>query len=117
MTGKIIKNIVIHNLWDQYNLSWDSLNPDVNILVGINGSGKSTLLHIISATLHSDYEKLLRYGDSFEVKIELCDDSIYEYSASKQMGGVRIDPVEPLMSALLSTFDTPVRDKERLREN
>ncbi|WP_288207905.1 AAA family ATPase [uncultured Parabacteroides sp.] len=117
MTGKIIKNIVIHNLWDQYSLSWNSLNPDVNILVGINGSGKSTVLRIISAVLQLDLKELARYGDTFEVKIELSDNSVYEYSTLEGVYGTRIDPVAPLMTALLSTFDTPIKDKERLGKN
>jgi predicted ATP-binding protein involved in virulence len=44
MNNNLIQSITIKSLWGEYNLQWDLLNPDVNILVGINGSGKSTVL-------------------------------------------------------------------------
>lgn len=45
--SKIIK-VEISKLWGKYNLVWESVNSDVNVIVGINGGGKSTLLKIIN---------------------------------------------------------------------
>lgn len=44
---KYIQQFYVKGLWGRLNVSWDSLNEDVNILVGINGSGKTTLLNLI----------------------------------------------------------------------
>ncbi len=46
MEGKI-KSFEISNLWGKYNLNWNDINENVNILVGINGGGKSTLLKVM----------------------------------------------------------------------
>lgn len=70
MSGSIIKKISIYHLWEKYNLCWNSLHPDVNILVGINGSGKSTVLHILSSVLTSNWGVLEKYGKGLEVTIE-----------------------------------------------
>ncbi|KAA6310898.1 hypothetical protein EZS27_037881 [termite gut metagenome] len=53
MNNNPIQSITIKNLWGEYNLQWDSLDPDVNILVGINGSEKSTVLRILLAVLYT----------------------------------------------------------------
>jgi len=44
---KYIQQFYVKGLWGRLNVLWDSLNEDVNILVGINGSGKTTLLNLI----------------------------------------------------------------------
>lgn len=46
MDNKITK-FEITNLWNKYDVVWDNINPDVNILVGMNGGGKSTMLKVI----------------------------------------------------------------------
>lgn len=48
-----ISRIEIHRLWGTHDLTW-TLDPQVNILVGINGSGKTTLLNFMAQVL--DYE-------------------------------------------------------------
>ena len=40
-----IHSFHIENLWGSKDILWDSINADVNIIVGINGSGKTTLLN------------------------------------------------------------------------
>ena len=40
-----ITAVEIRKLWNIYNVDWHTVNPDVNIIVGINGSGKSTILN------------------------------------------------------------------------
>ena len=49
MKGKYIQSFYIKGLWDEKDISWDDINSDVNILVGINGSGKTTLMNLMYA--------------------------------------------------------------------
>lgn len=39
-----IEHFHYFKMWNIYDVLWDNINPDVNILVGINGAGKTTLL-------------------------------------------------------------------------
>ncbi len=50
--NNIIRKVEIQGLWDIYNVNWNTVNPDVNILVGINGSGKSTILNAMYSCLN-----------------------------------------------------------------
>jgi predicted ATP-binding protein involved in virulence len=113
MNNNPIQNITIKNLWGEYNLQWNSLNPDVNILVGINGSGKSTILRILWAVLCKDDETLDKYGKDLFVAVEFKDGS----SATRENDVVIIKGKSMPHSVLLSTFDTPILDKERLNKN
>ena len=51
-----ITQVKINKLWDIYNVDWQSINPDVNIIVGINGSGKSTILNAMFQCLNNPKE-------------------------------------------------------------
>ena len=62
MSTSYIKRVEISKLWGKYDIVWDNLHPDVNILVGINGSGKSTLLKVINALLFLDRRPLQKLG-------------------------------------------------------
>ena len=46
MENKITK-LEINKLWGEFDLEWNEIHPDVNILIGINGGGKSTILRIL----------------------------------------------------------------------
>ena len=46
MSNKI-ESFQADGLWNRWNIRWNNINPQVNILVGINGSGKTTLLNIL----------------------------------------------------------------------
>lgn len=37
----------VTGLWNEKDICWESINPDMNILVGINGSGKTTLMNLM----------------------------------------------------------------------
>ncbi|KAA6344929.1 hypothetical protein EZS27_007482 [termite gut metagenome] len=113
MNNNPIQSVTIKNLWGEYNLQWDSLNPDVNILVGINGSGKSTVLRILLAVLCKNEEILNKYGNKLFVLIKfengshvIREDSITTVKWKSIPNGF-----------FLSTFDTPIMDKERLKKN
>ena len=42
-----IQEFSVKKLWGRLDLSWEHINHDVNIIVGINGCGKTTLLNLI----------------------------------------------------------------------
>lgn len=54
--NNIIHKVEIKKLWNIYNVKWESIAPDVNIIVGINGSGKSTILNAIYTCLNRPEE-------------------------------------------------------------
>lgn len=125
MSGNRIKKIVLRKVWDRYNLAWESLHPDVNILVGINGSGKSTLLKILASLLSGAHEKekLKAYGAGFsaELTFDTWTDTGWkgeEYTdifSADPAPPYRVSLFKPPHTALLSTFDAPIRDKQRLK--
>jgi len=116
MNGNLIKNISINNLWNEYNIRWEELNPDINILVGINGSFKSTLLRILSAVLARDFKSLEKYGKELSVCIEFDNEEYIRWENQVFIfNGNQLS--DSGNSAYLSTFDTPIRDKDRLKKN
>lgn len=68
---KNIQSVVVKGLWEQFDISF-SLEPEVNILLGINGSGKSTLLKLIEGVFSWNTRRLLQYCDRVEV---ICDNN------------------------------------------
>lgn len=56
-----IKKIDIAKLWGKKNISWENINEDVNIIVGINGSGKTTLLNLIWGVISKNDKILKKY--------------------------------------------------------
>ena len=49
MNEGYIKAFTVKGLWGEKDVQWLSINPDMNILVGINGSGKTTLMNLMYA--------------------------------------------------------------------
>ena len=49
MNTNKIQSFFVKSLWDEKEVRWDNINPDMNILVGINGSGKTTLANLMYA--------------------------------------------------------------------
>lgn len=45
--GNKIESFHVAGLWKRWNIVWDNINKQMNILVGINGSGKTTLLNLM----------------------------------------------------------------------
>jgi predicted ATPase len=60
-----IQSFTYSGLWNKYNVCWNDINKDVNILVGINGKGKTTLLNAIN-----DYYNANKAGKSIAKQIE-----------------------------------------------
>ena len=54
----------LYRMWNKYDVIWDNIKPDVNILVGINGAGKTTLLN----NIYDYYSKLI--GSSHKITIQ-----------------------------------------------
>ena len=46
--SKYIRQFQVQRMWGRFNLQWNDIREDVNILVGINGCGKTTLLNLIA---------------------------------------------------------------------
>lgn len=88
-----IKSFSIQGLWGYKNVEWTSINPDVNVLVGINGSGKTTLMDIMYAYYTHDTKELKKYRYR-NIRSVPLDTDVY-----------------PLV--YLRTFDTPVADKRK----
>lgn len=49
MSDHYIQSFYVKDLWNEKDVCWENINPDMNILVGINGSGKTTLMNIMYA--------------------------------------------------------------------
>lgn len=45
--GNKIESFHVTGLWQRWNIVWDNINKQMNILVGINVSGKTTLLNLM----------------------------------------------------------------------
>lgn len=56
-----IEHFHLKGMWGKYDVCWDHINSDVNILVGINGAGKTTLLN----NMYDYYTK--RIGSSHKI--------------------------------------------------
>jgi predicted ATP-binding protein involved in virulence len=119
MSTSYIKRIEISKLWGKYDIVWDNLHPDVNILVGINGSGKSTLLGILSA-LFSEKIDINKFNfESVELKgLEYRDISNkfnFSFKYVKAVGGAH-NLENEFQVEYISTFDVPT-DKYNLEIN
>lgn len=99
-----LKKIRIEDIWiEGKNLIWDTINPDVNILVGINGSGKSTLLNILWEALTKKNMSRKKYSFS-SIFIEDEDGN----TVFRKNKGVN-NPIDnfDLDYEFISTFDMP----------
>ena len=77
-----LKEVSITGLWGSRNISWEKINEDVNIIVGINGSGKTTLLNLIWGFVVSNDKLLKKYTfndfhDSYSEKFDLSQKRRY----------------------------------------
>lgn len=54
-----LNNFQYKGLWETKEISWNNVNKDVNILVGINGAGKTTLLNLLYKDLSQKKEPVL----------------------------------------------------------
>lgn len=109
MANNTIHNVEIRNLWRKYDFSWEKLNPDVNILIGINGSGKTTLFNILDSILMADVKRLKTFG--VEVKIGI-DDYIVEYRQKMNIADLKL-ALKNVRYQKISTFDVPFRDRPK----
>ena len=113
MKSNVIKKIELKGLFNEHSFNWE-LNEDVNILVGINGSGKTTIVKSIDALLSQNYsylnnkntKKNIGIYATFENGKEICYDNT-----------VKRNPGEKINHALITTFDVPLKDKNKLRQS
>lgn len=112
-TNRITK-ISIKNIWNKYDLVWNDLHPDVNIVVGINGSGKTTIFRVIDSIMNADVKALKSFGVSVEVSFEDHAPVIYtpkttQIDLKRQLVGINY--------CKISTFDVPLRDRSANSKN
>ena len=119
MSTSYIKRVEISKLWGKYDIVWDNLHPDVNILVGINGSGKSTLLKVINALLFRDRKPLQKLGiDKAKLNgLPNPDNTYFNLIIDYQNGGFLSNYVSEFEFDGLSTFDVPVSNKSKLKQD
>lgn len=119
MSTSYIKRVEISKLWGKYDIVWDNLHPDVNILVGINGSGKSTLLKVINALLFLDRRPLQKLGiDKAKLNgLPNPDNTYFNLIIDYKNGGFLSNYVSEFEFDGLSTFDVPVSNKSKLKQD
>lgn len=116
MSTSYIKRVEISKLWGKYDIVWDNLHPDVNILVGINGSGKSTLLKIIYAAISRD-ERSISTLNFASASIENQHNKHFFFTTSKNKKASSLIGYENEFISnceIISTFDVPT-NKSKLR--
>ena len=120
MSTAYIKRVEIQKLWGKYDIVWDNLHPDVNILVGINGSGKSTLLKIIYAALAKD-DKIISACKFDAAQLEASNSNTYEIESNsknkKSFSAIGYADEFIANYELISTFDVAISDKKKLGQN
>ena len=95
-----IKNVDINGLWGMKNISWQDINEDVNIIVGINGSGKTSLLNILWGIIGPDFKNLKKYKYS-QIEIKMSDGCIVKCLQSAPSTPADFET----SSEFISTFD------------
>lgn len=118
MPASYIKRVEINKLWGKYDIVWDNLHPDVNILVGLNGSGKSTLLNIIYAAISRNEKSISQYY--FESAVIKNKNNLYNvFTTSKNKKAIGLVGSEDEFinnCEFISTFDIPT-NKSKLRND
>lgn len=76
MGNKII-SFQVDGLWNRWNIRWNNINPQMNILVGINGSGKTTLLNMLYGYYSTDSNSLVQSMEVIPVKLNEAEKIIY----------------------------------------
>ena len=76
MGNKII-SFQVDGLWNRWNIRWNNINPQMNILVGINGSGKTTLLNMLYGYYSTGSNSLVQSMEVIPVKLNEGEKIIY----------------------------------------
>ncbi len=76
MGNKII-SFQVDGLWNRWNIRWNNINPQMNILVGINGSGKTTLLNMLYGYYSTGSNSLVQSMEVIPVKLNEAEKIIY----------------------------------------
>lgn len=123
MATSYIKRVEINKLWGKYDIVWDNLHPDVNILVGINGSGKSTLLKVIYAAISLDEKSVAIFKfDSARIENQNNSHDIDTFFLPKKKKNIKlvsgVGYTDEFISncEFISTFDVPV-NKSKLKSD
>lgn len=76
MGNKII-SFQVDGLWNRWNIRWNNINPQMNILVGINGSGKTTLINMLYGYYSTGSNSLVQSMEVIPVKLNEGEKIIY----------------------------------------
>lgn len=95
-----INKINIRGLWGRKNISWENVNEDVNIIVGINGSGKTSLLNILWGIIGPDFKNLKKYKFS-RIEIKMSNEDLITCLPSTPSTTIDFET----SSEFISTFD------------
>lgn len=76
MGNKII-SFQVDGLWNRWNIRWNNINPQMNILVGINGSGKTTLLNMLYGYYSTGSNSLVQSMEVIPIKLNEGEKIIY----------------------------------------
>lgn len=75
--GYKIISFQVDGLWNRWNIRWNNINPQMNILVGINGSGKTTLLNMLYGYYSTGSNSLVQSMEVIPVKLNEGEKIIY----------------------------------------
>lgn len=107
-----IERIEVNDMWGDTSLRWNSLDKNINIVVGQNGFGKTTMLNLIRAVLMKDDKFIKRLKAKVRIKTNVGE----MYYDGKQVVHVPAFGGFEATSCFhyVSTFDVPASKKSAL---
>lgn len=109
-----ITSIDIQSMWGDTSLRWDTLDKNVNIVVGQNGFGKTTMLNLIRAVLTKDDKFIKQLKAKIKVKTNVGE-MFYDGKQvvhTPEFGGFESSSC----FHYVSTFDVPASKKSTLSQ-
>lgn len=100
----VISRIEISKLWGKYNVVWDNINPDVNIIVGVNGGGKSTMLKIIRDAINIHSSSLLKCYKFEGCKVDMNTGA--KYTCEGEFG--KSDILDDVLVEYINVFEPKI---------
>lgn len=109
-----ITSIDIQSMWGDTSLRWDTLDKNVNIVVGQNGFGKTTMLNLIRAVLTKDDKFIKQLKAKIKVRTNVGE-MFYDGKQvvhTPEFGGFESSSC----FHYVSTFDVPASKKSTLSQ-
>ena len=115
MEGPVyITDIKIYTMWGDTSLTWNNLDPKINIIVGQNGFGKTTMLNLIKSVLVKDdkFCKLLKSKATIKTNVGEMTFDGKQMIHKPNFGG--FDSADCFH--YVNTFDVPASKKSSLSQ-